>query len=140
MASNYEVESSTESSGSSGRLHVVPIKDYDLTEINSALLSFNNLMMMSFIHFYLGYTNPLFMQSISSIKSISENKVVKVMFLNYNDAGYLKRPFKTEPIFGNDMSKSKGSLMGMVYGGDIKTDKKTIKIFEKAGDCGLKSD
>ena len=80
------------------------------------------------------------MQSISSIKSISENKVVKVMFLNYNDAGYLKRPFKTEPIFGNDMSKSKGSLMGMVYGGDIKTDKKTIKIFEKAGDCGLKSD
>ena len=141
MASNYELESSAESSGSSERLHVITIKDYDLTEINSALKSlFNNLLIMLFMHFYFGYTNPLFMQSISPIKSTLENKVVKIMFFNHSDTGYLKRPFRAEPMFGNDMSKNKNSMMNMISGGYIKTDKKTIVAFEKAGNGGIMSD
>lgn len=141
MTSNHELEGSAEFSSSGERLHVITIKDYDLTEINSALKSlFNNLMIMLFMHFYLGYTNPLFMQSISPIKSTLENKVVKIMFFNHSDTGYLKRPFKTEPMFGSDRSKNKNSMMNMISNGDIKTDKKTIETFEKAGNGGIKYD
>lgn len=124
------------------RLHVITIKDYDLNEINSSLKSLtNNLLVMLFMHLYLGYSNPLFMQSISPIKSTLENKVVKIMLFNYKDTGFLKRPFKTEPMFGSDKTKNAGgSMMSMMTGGDIKTDKKTIEIFEKAGNGGVKLD
>ena len=136
-----EVDPTNENSNGE-RLHVISIKDYDLTEINSALKSLsNNLVVMLFMHLYLKYSNPLFMQCISPIKSTLENKVVQIILFSKKDSGYLKRPFKTEPMFGCDNGKtSGGSMMSMMTGGDIKTDKKTIETYEKAGNGGVKLD
>ncbi|KAG0656535.1 phosphate transporter (Pho88) [Monosporozyma unispora] len=136
-----EVDPTNENSNGE-RLHVISIKDYDLTEINSALKSLsNNLVVMLFMHLYLKYSNPLFMQCISPIKSTLENKVVQIILFSKKDSGYLKRPFKTEPMFGGDNGKtSGGSMMSMMTGGDIKTDKKTIETYEKAGNGGVKLD
>lgn len=136
-----EVDPTNENSNGE-RLHVISVRDYDLSEINSALKSLtNNLAVMLFMHLYLKYSNPLFMQCISPIKSTLENKVVKIVLFNHKDTGFLKRPFKTQPMFGGDSGKnSAGSMMSMMSGGDIKTDKKTIETYEKAGNGGVKLD
>jgi hypothetical protein len=50
--------------------------------------------MMTFLHIYLKYTQPLFVQAIMAFKSLYEAKTVKIHILGQNADGDLKRPFK----------------------------------------------
>jgi len=51
--------------------------------------------MMAFLHLYLKYTQPLFVQAIMAFKSLYEAKTVKIHVLGQKPDGDLKRPFKS---------------------------------------------
>ena len=56
---------------------------------------------MVFLHLYLKYTQPLFVQAIMAFKALYEAKTVKIHVLGQNAEGDLKRPFKSGPgMFG----------------------------------------
>ncbi|EDO17007.1 hypothetical protein Kpol_1065p22 [Vanderwaltozyma polyspora DSM 70294] len=112
------------------KLETTTVKDYDLKQIDSSIKSiYSGIAMMGFMHFYMKYTNPLFMQSISPVKSALESNLVKIHIFNKPAVGDLKRPFKAPSMFGG-------------FGGsnDNKTDKKTIEEAEKAGLGGVKAE
>jgi len=57
--------------------------------------------MMAFMHFYMGYTQPLFVQSLMGVKNLYDAKVVKIHAFRQPAEGDLKRPFKSAPgMFG----------------------------------------
>jgi Phosphate transport (Pho88) len=58
------------------------------------------IAMMGVMHLYLGYTQPLLVQSIMPIKSTLESKVIKIHVLGSEAVGDLKRPWKTGGLFG----------------------------------------
>ena len=49
---------------------------------------------MAFLHLYLKYSQPLFVQGIMAFKSLYEAKTVKIHVLGQAPEGDLKRPFK----------------------------------------------
>jgi hypothetical protein len=51
--------------------------------------------MMGFLHLYLKYTQPLFVQAIMAFKSLYEAKTVKIHVLGQKADRDLKRPFKS---------------------------------------------
>jgi hypothetical protein len=55
---------------------------------------FTSVAMMAFLHLYLKYSQPLFVQAIMAFKSLYEAKTVKIHVLGRNAEGDLKRPFK----------------------------------------------
>ncbi|CAI4059837.1 hypothetical protein SUVZ_04G3200 [Saccharomyces uvarum] len=116
-------------SGEGEKLEVTTVKDYDLKEIDSAIKSiYTGMAMMGFMHLYLQYTNPLFMQSISPVKGALEHNEVKIHLFGKPATGDLKRPFKAASLFG-----------GMGQSGP-KTDKKSIEEAERAGNSGVKAE
>ena len=50
--------------------------------------------MMAFLHLYLKYSQPLFVQGIMAFKSLYEAKTVKIHVFGQASEGDLKRPFK----------------------------------------------
>jgi hypothetical protein len=52
---------------------------------------------LSFLHFYLKYTQPLFIQSIMAAKGIYDAKPVKIHLFGQPATGDLQRPFATAP-------------------------------------------
>ncbi|ODV93695.1 hypothetical protein PACTADRAFT_51459 [Pachysolen tannophilus NRRL Y-2460] len=109
------------------KLNVTTVKEYDLTQIHSAIKGvFTGMLMMGFMHLYMKYTNPLLMQSISPIKSAFEANIVKIHVFNQPATGDLKRPFKTSSLFGDS--------------GAPKTDKQSIESAEVAGNGGFKEE
>lgn len=113
---------------SGGKLIVTTVRDYDLEQVNSAVKGmFSGIAMMGFMHLYMKYTNPLLMQSIMPVKSAFEQKIVKLHVFGSPATGELKRPFKTQAMFGGAT-------------GDIKTDKKSIEEAEKSGSGGIKEE
>lgn len=112
------------------KLEVSTVKDYDLKQIDSSIKSvYTGLAMMAFMHLYMKYTNPLFMQSISPIKSALEHNEVQIHLFGKPASGDLKRPFKTTSLFG-----------GFSSGNEPKIDKQSIENAEKAGKGGIKSE
>lgn len=111
---------------------VTTVKEYDLKQIDSQIKSiFTSLAMMGFMHLYMKYTNPLVMQSVSSVKSALETNIVKIHLFGQAASGDLKRPFKAAPGLFQ-------ALQGA--GGEIKTDKASIDAAEAAGAGGIKED
>lgn len=111
---------------------VTTVKEYDLKQIDSQIKGiFTSLAMMGFMHLYMKYTNPLVMQSISSVKSALETNIVKIHLFGQAASGDLKRPFKAAPGLFQ-------ALQGA--GGEIKTDKASIDAAEAAGAGGIKED
>ncbi|CCD22941.1 Snd3p NDAI_0A07870 [Naumovozyma dairenensis CBS 421] len=89
---------------------VTTVKEYDLQEIDAAIKStFTNLAMMGFMHLYMKYTNPLFMQSISPIKSALEHNEVQIHLFSKAATGDLKRPFKTPSLMDSFMNAGAGA-------------------------------
>lgn len=82
------------------------------------------------MHFKLGYTNPLVMQSILPLKSLYEQKIVQIHVFGKPAVGDLKRPFKAAGMFAG----AGGA------GGDVATDKKAIEEAEKSGLGGVKEE
>ncbi|KAG7666153.1 PHO88 [[Candida] subhashii] len=111
---------------------VTTVKEYDLQQVNSAMKSvFTGMAMMGFMHIYMKYTNPLLMQSISTIKSALETNIVKIHLYGTPATGDLKRPFKAAP-----------GIMDALTGGagGVKTDKQSIETAEVSGAGGIKED
>lgn len=114
--------------GEGEKLEVTTVKNYDLKDIDGCLKSwYTSIATMCFMHLYMGYSNPLFMQSISPIKGALEDNVVKIHLFGKPATGMLKRPFRSIPLFG-----------GVNTGADPKTDKKTIEQMERSGNGGVK--
>lgn len=84
--------------------------------------------MMAFMHIYMKYTNPLFIQSIMPLKSALESNIVKVHVFGKAASGDLKRPWKAS------------GFMGAAGAGEAKTDKKSITEAEKTARGGAKEE
>lgn len=111
---------------------VTTVKEYDLKQIDSQIKGiFTSLAMMGFMHIYMKYTNPLVMQSVSSVKSALETNIVKIHLFGHAASGDLKRPFKAAP-----------GLLQALQGAtsDVKTDKASIDAAEVSGAGGIKED
>ncbi|SGZ49978.1 CIC11C00000003413, partial [Sungouiella intermedia] len=111
---------------------VTTVKEYDLKQIDSQIKGiFTSLAMMGFMHLYMKYTNPLVMQSISSVKSALETNIVKIHLFGQPASGDLKRPFKAAP-----------GLLQALQGAsaEVKTDKASIDAAEVSGAGGIKED
>lgn len=102
------------------------IRDYDLAETSKAvcLEVFNSLIfmlilclekqvrgafmgiaMMCFLHLYMQYTQPLFIQAVMGLKSLYDAKPVAIYVLGKPAEGDLKRPFKQSGgFFGGTLS------------------------------------
>lgn len=111
---------------------VTTVKEYDLQQIDSQIKGiFTSLAMMGVMHLYMKYTNPLVMQSVSSVKSALETNIVKIHLWGQPASGELKRPFKAAP----------GFLLAFTGGaGEVKTDKASIDAAEAAGAGGIKEE
>ena len=83
-------------------------KDYDLTEVSKAMRGvYIGIAMMAFLHGYLNYTQPLFMQAIMGLKGLYDAKPVAIHILGKPAEGDLKRPFKAASMFGGMFSVTK---------------------------------
>ena len=113
--------------GQKESLETITVRDYDMKDIDAALRStYQSILMMFLMHVVMKYNNPLFMQLVSPVKNAVENNVVKIHSFGKPAVGDLKRPF------------AGGTLFGVSTGGNYKTDKKTIEEFEMAGYGGTK--
>lgn len=111
---------------------VTTVKEYDLKQIDSQIKGiFTSLAMMGFMHLYMKYTNPLFMQSVSSVKSALETNIVKIHLWNKPASGDLKRPFKAAPGFLQALQGASS---------EVKTDKASVEAAEVAGAGGIKEE
>ncbi|KAK9474371.1 inorganic phosphate transporter Pho88 [Dipodascopsis tothii] len=109
------------------KLVTTTIKEYDLQQISSALRSsLMGIAMLCGMHFYMGYTNPLVLQSVLPIKSAFEQKVIQIHVFGKAASGDLKRPFKAASLFGG--------------ASEVATDKKAISEAEKSGLGGAKEE
>jgi hypothetical protein len=98
---------------------------------------YTSVAMMAFLHIYLKYTQPLFVQAIMAFKSLYEAKTVKIHVLGQKADGDLKRPFKSGPgLFGGahtlrcyDHPSSHDTIH--TASGDPQTDKAAIEEAEK---------
>ncbi|EGW33797.1 uncharacterized protein SPAPADRAFT_59151 [Spathaspora passalidarum NRRL Y-27907] len=110
---------------------VTTVKEYDLQQVNTQVKGmFTGLAMMAFMHLYMKYTNPLFMQLISTVKSALESNIVKIHLFGAPASGDLKRPFKAAP----------GFMDALTGAGAVKTDKQSIEEAEVSGAGGIKED
>ncbi|KAK9366729.1 inorganic phosphate transporter Pho88 [Lipomyces kononenkoae] len=123
------VEPSQPFGSSEKKLVTTTIKEYDLQQVSSAIRSsFMGIAILLFMHFKLGYTNPLVMQSVLPVKSALEQKIIQIHVFGRPATGDLKRPFKAVGLFG------------AASGGEVQTDKKAISQAEKSGSGGAKED
>ncbi|KAH9964708.1 inorganic phosphate transporter [Lactifluus volemus] len=113
------VEPASPMSQGSGKLVTTTVRDYDLAETSKLVKGvYTSIAMMGFLHLYLKYSQPLFVQAIMAFKSLYEAKIVKIHVLGQAADGDLKRPFKSGPgLFGASA--------------DPQTDKAAIEEAEK---------
>lgn len=112
------VEPASPMSKDEGQLVTTTVRDYDLGETSKLIRSqLMGLAMMGFMHGYLKYTQPLFVQALMGFKGLYDAKPVAIHILGKPAEGDLKRPFKA------------GGLMGAAAG--PQTDKAAIDQAEK---------
>ncbi|KZT27247.1 inorganic phosphate transporter [Neolentinus lepideus HHB14362 ss-1] len=89
------VEAANPMSKDSGALITTTVRDYDLGQTSQALRgALFSVAMMCFLHLYLKYTQPLFMQAVMGVKNLYDAKVVQIHVFGKKPEGDLKRPFK----------------------------------------------
>lgn len=89
-------------SGEEGKLVTTTVRDYDLVETSKLLRSvYMGIAMMGFLHGYMKFTQPLFIQSLMGLKNLYDAKLVAIHLFGKPAEGDLKRPFKSPPgLFG----------------------------------------
>jgi hypothetical protein len=123
------VEPAPMGSTEEGKLVTTTIHAYDLAQLKQAFRSqLMGMAMMTFMHLYMKYTNPLLIQSIIPLKSAFESNLFKIHVLGQPASGDLKRPFKA----------AAGFMSGMQ--GAPESDKKAIEAAERAGRGGAKEE
>ncbi|KAG5642251.1 hypothetical protein DXG03_003352 [Asterophora parasitica] len=84
-----------------GPLVTTTVRDYDLSETSKLLrAAYMGIAMMAFMHLYMKYTQPLFIQALMGLKNLYDAKLVAIHILGKTPEGDLKRPFKTAGMFG----------------------------------------
>lgn len=117
-------------SSEEGKLITTTVHAYDTQQLRTAFRSqLMGVAMVSFMHLYMKYTNPLLVQSIIPVKSALETNLVKIYVYGYPAIGDLKRPFKAA-----------AGIMGAMQTGATQSDKKTIEAAEKSGRGGAKEE
>ncbi|KAG9017616.1 hypothetical protein FRB90_000486 [Tulasnella sp. 427] len=86
----------------SGGLTTTTVRDYDLAETSKAVKGvYTGVAMMCFLHGYMKYTQPLFIQSLMGLKGLYDSNEVAIHMLGKAAVGDLQRPFKAPPgLFG----------------------------------------
>lgn len=114
-----------------GELVTTTHREYDLGELQKSMRGvFTGFLFMAVMHLYMGYTQPLVMQSIMPLKNAIENKEVQLWLFGKKATGDLKRPFVAPP-----------GLLGAAAGQQQNpTDKAAIKQAEAAAAAGKKSE
>ncbi|KAL6901220.1 inorganic phosphate transporter Pho88 [Trichoderma evansii] len=126
------VEPAPMGSSEEGKLVTTTIHAYDLNQLRQAWRGqLMGVAMMSFMHLYMKYTNPLVIQSIIPVKSVIESNLFKIHILGQAASGDLKRPFKQAQGFMSAMQQG---------GGSVQSDKKAVEAAEKAGRGGAKEE
>lgn len=126
------VEPAPMGSSEEGKLVTTTIHAYDLNQLRQAWRGqLMGIAMMSFMHIYMKYTNPLVIQSIIPVKSVFEGTLAKIHIFGQPASGDLKRPFKAAQGFMSAMQGASGS---------VQSDKKAIEAAEKAGRGGAKEE
>ncbi|KIP11048.1 hypothetical protein PHLGIDRAFT_64642 [Phlebiopsis gigantea 11061_1 CR5-6] len=101
-----------------GKLVVTTNKDYDLGEMSKLMRGvYMGVAMMAFLHGYMKYTQPLFIQSLMGLKGLYDSKLVSIYLQGQPAEGDLKRPFKAA-----------GGFLGAA---EPQTDKAAIEEAEK---------
>lgn len=96
-------------------VEIMTAMQYDLKEVDSAIRSiYSGVAMMAFMHLYMKYTNPLFMQCINPIKNALECNEARIHLFGHKAEGDLKRPFKAVGLLDG--------LMGNAQQQDSKKD------------------
>jgi hypothetical protein len=57
---------------------------------------YTGVAMMAFMHFYMKFTQPLFIQSLMGLKGLYDSKIIQVVLLGKKE----ERPFKVASMFG----------------------------------------
>ncbi|EDR07119.1 PHO88-related membrane protein [Laccaria bicolor S238N-H82] len=84
-----------------GNLVTTTVRDYDLSETSKLLRSvYLGIAMMGVMHFYLNFTQPLFIQALMGVKGLYDAKPVSIHLLGNPAVDDLKRPFKVASFFG----------------------------------------
>ncbi|KAG9047283.1 hypothetical protein FS837_002591 [Tulasnella sp. UAMH 9824] len=85
-----------------GGLVTTTVRDYDLAETSKAVKSvYFGIAMMCFLHGYMKYTQPLFIQSLMGLKALYDSNEISIHVLGKPATGDLQRPFKAAPgLFG----------------------------------------
>ncbi|GAA5960829.1 hypothetical protein JCM21900_002297 [Sporobolomyces salmonicolor] len=100
------------------------IRDYDLAQTSQAVRSvLMGCAFMCFMHLYMKYTQPLFIQGIMPLKSLYDSKILKIHLFGQPATGSLKRPFEAP-----------AGLMGAAASGSASTaegDKEPAKVEAK---------
>jgi len=108
------VEASNGMTQEPGKLIVTTNRDYDLSETAKLVRGvYMGLAMMTFLHVYMHYTQPLFVQALMGIKGLYDAKPVALYVLGKPAEGDLKRPFKgAANMFGatSDPQTDKASI------------------------------
>ncbi|KAA1096003.1 hypothetical protein PGT21_002098 [Puccinia graminis f. sp. tritici] len=113
------VEPSPPMTNEPGKLVTTTNRDYDLAQSSSGLRSvLMGVLMMCFLHLYMKYDAPLFLQSIMPLKTVYDNKLVQIHLFGHPATGDYKRPFQTSGFMGAATN--------------AKTDAKSIKEAEQA--------
>lgn len=88
-------------SSTSGGLVTTTVRDYDLSETSKLLRgAYFGIAMMAFFHFYLKYTQPLFVQALMGLKNLYDAKPVAIHIFGRPADGDLKRPWKAQSMMG----------------------------------------
>ncbi|KAI7856521.1 inorganic phosphate transporter Pho88 [Circinella umbellata] len=74
--------------------------EYDVAEVKKFIQStLSSILMISVMHWYFKFTQPLVLQSVLPIKNLLTHKVALIHLWGDAPEGDLKRPFKTESPF-----------------------------------------
>jgi len=113
------VEPPSPLSGESDKVITTTVRDYDLGETSKLIRAvYMAVAMMGFMHIYMKFTQPLFIQGLMGLKSLYEAKPIQIHLFGKPAEGDLKRPFKA----------SGGLFPGM----EAQTDKYSVEKAEKA--------
>ncbi|KAI0723705.1 inorganic phosphate transporter [Fomitopsis betulina] len=96
------VEPANPMSGESeGKLVTTTVREYDLTETSKLIRSvYMGVAMMAFMHIYMKFTQPLFVQALMGLKNVYDAKPIALYILGRPAEGDLKRPFKAGGFMG----------------------------------------
>jgi len=78
------------------------VKEYDMSETSKALRGvYTGIAMLAFMHLYMKYTQPLFIQGLMGLKGLFDAKEIMIHVFGKKAEGDLARPFKAPPgMFG----------------------------------------